>query len=416
MRTFDLIPVVFLALSIVVGACGCGQRAVGSLTLDQQLIVAAKKGDDASIQKLLKKGARIEARSKDGLTALALAADFGHADTVELLLRHGADATAGGLTGKEALLETAKAGNPGKMRVLLGRGAFDLATKNEVLLATVQSTPPLVIETQASPEEMKQIERWGKEHPVEAMPFPAMDYAQTVKVLLDSGASIEEKDETGATPLIWAAGNAQTDTVKLLLERGASVDATSSSGMTALIGAACSCAVIDMPYTIDGIKLLLDRGANVEAKEKGGTTALMSAAGWGRTEIIELLLDHGARVNDRDSHGNTALLIAASGIAVPTASTVKLLLERGADVDARDDQGNTALLLTAAEGGFEGTKIAELLLSHGANLHATNKHGNTALELAEKNGRTEIAALIRKALEKSHDRTVAGALRNQGKK
>jgi len=95
------------------------------------------------------------------------------------------------------------------------------------------------------------------------------------------------------------------------------------------------------------------------------------------------------------------LLVAASGSALPTASTVKLLLAHGANVETKDDQGNTALLLTAEGGGYEGTKIAEMLVRYGADLHATNKHGNTALELAHKNGHADIAAILRKALKSS---------------
>jgi hypothetical protein len=49
-----------------VGACGCANRHAKSFSLDQQLIVAAQKGDNNSIERLLKKGAHIEAKTNSG--------------------------------------------------------------------------------------------------------------------------------------------------------------------------------------------------------------------------------------------------------------------------------------------------------------------------------------------------------------
>lgn len=51
----------------------------------------------------------------------------------------------------------------------------------------------------------------------------AADYGHTdiVALLLDKGAEIQQRDNTGFTAMMWAAGRGHTDTVRLLLERAA---------------------------------------------------------------------------------------------------------------------------------------------------------------------------------------------------
>ena len=61
-------------------------------TLDEQLIGAAKSGDLAAVKTLLAKGADVNAKDGDGLTALIAAAGEGQLEVVRLLLNKGADA------------------------------------------------------------------------------------------------------------------------------------------------------------------------------------------------------------------------------------------------------------------------------------------------------------------------------------
>jgi|GEM_PF-6435518 len=106
-----------------------------------------------------------------------------------------------------------------------------------------------------------------------------------------------------AGALIEASLHGHFDTVRRLLDQGADINAKGNTGATALM-MACWWGHVDI------VRLLLDRGANVNAKGLDGYTALMEAARYGRFEIAELLLEKGAHVNARTSMGKTARAFA----------------------------------------------------------------------------------------------------------
>jgi ankyrin repeat protein len=254
-------------LSLLVGAgTGGTRRPTDSARLDAKLLQAARKGDTRSVQSLLQRGARIEAKDQDGLTAVALAADYRHPDTAKLLLEKGADPIVGHLSGASALIAAAGEGNATKVALVLERGT-DLKAKNESLFAMGRSRPlVLKMPTTAEPIHNQNQEQDG------TVGFPLESDAAIVRLLLDQGANIESRDEEGATPLMVAAEHGQSGVVRALLEKGADVEARDKYGFTALIGAACECAVIDMPETLESMRLLLGKGANINAENKTGTT------------------------------------------------------------------------------------------------------------------------------------------------
>jgi hypothetical protein len=129
---------------------------------------------------------------------------------------------------------------------------------------------------------------------------------------------------------------AHAETVKVLLEGGASMAAKDWEGKTALLcaaGFACRAVVAEA---------LLDGGADVSDRCVRGRTAVHSAAqrGVGSSEMVLLLVGRGADVNARDSDGCSPLHVAL-GTAPSITNAAVALLACGADPDARDDQGRT---------------------------------------------------------------------------
>lgn len=87
---------------------------------------------------------------------------------------------------------------------------------------------------------------------------------------------------------------------------------------------------------------------------------------------------------------------------MPTADATELLLSRRANIEAQNNDGDTALILAASKGGYEDARIVRLLLDKGTDVGATDKHRHTALSLALKNHRTEVVAVLRKAMASKH--------------
>ena len=138
----------------------------------------------------LEKGAKIEARDREGRTPLLLSVLGKDSDTMNLLLDHGADIEAKDNDGRTALVLAGMYGKVGMVRLLRQRGADSgLTTRVDVRcsgrLATATSR--------------RSSRHWKK------------------------GADIEADDD--GTPLLWAVRNCKSEAVKLLLENGANIEA-----------------------------------------------------------------------------------------------------------------------------------------------------------------------------------------------
>ena len=143
-------------------------------------------------------------------------------------------------------------------------------------------------------------------------------YTSMIDLLLDWGAQVNTRNETGATPLHIASLGFAVWNVELLLKRGADIGVGDRHGYTPL-----HYAVFAGDEQI--VELLLEQGADVNSRSNDGNTSLHKALE--REGIVRLLLEHGALVNLRNVHGETPLARAERKGYVPVA---KLLREHGA--------------------------------------------------------------------------------------
>jgi serine/threonine-protein phosphatase 6 regulatory ankyrin repeat subunit B len=128
-----------------------------------------------------------------------------------------------------------------------------------------------------------------------------------VTVLLEYGASVNDRGRYGLTALHYAVRGGKLPLLKLLLERGAKPDALDDEGLTPLLHLAKTRSKAD-PVPV--MELLAASGANVEARDKKQSTLLMYFARQGKAEPVGWLLAHGADRNARNKSGKTAADIA----------------------------------------------------------------------------------------------------------
>ncbi len=291
-------------LVIVISLASARAQESDSANPNLRLFQAVRDHDTLTLRRLVSEGASIEGKNSSGETPLMTAAANSNVEALKFLLEKGANVSARDNQNETALMLAARAFDPGALELLLPR-VSDHAEKNDALIIAAKGGP--VVVRMSSPESPQT----GVNPANETAELP---WVHSVRLLLDSGADIEARDEEGATPLLQAATYAQTEIFEFLLRRGANFRARDKRGMTLLMIAACNCAVATMNSAFDIVKTLLDLGVDVNARAHDGTTALMLASGMvGDAAVLELLLNRGANPLLKDDKGETALQIALQG-------------------------------------------------------------------------------------------------------
>ena len=149
---------------------------------------------------------------------------------------------------------------------------------------------------------------------------------------------------------------------------------------------------------VAAIERLVSEGVSPDAKNENGGPAVVEAAFLGHTAAVEALLRLGADPDAPSQDGMRADGAPALRAATVNghAGAVAALLQGGAAVDVAydtgDDDGFTALMQAAQSGQAE---CARLLLRAGADASLRHAGGETALDVAEKEGKADVAALLR---------------------
>ena len=266
LRLAALASLIFISAAGVSPAkdrCADTAQAVQALHEDDRyqatslLFAASRLGCEAQARALLDRGAAIDAKDREGKTALAKAAEADKLALVRLLLEHGADVNARAVDGATPLFTAAEQDRGAVVALLLERGADPNLPGRKGL------------------------------RPLAAAAFNGS--TESVAELMKFGAEPNALDDDGSGAIVYAAGHGYAAVVALLLQAGVDVNRRYAHGLTALMWAAgydASAGVDDVDATI---KTLIEHGAMLNLKDDRGKTAANIARDLGRERAAKLL-------------------------------------------------------------------------------------------------------------------------------
>jgi RNA polymerase sigma factor (sigma-70 family) len=373
------------------------------------LHAAAEHGHVELCKLLLDHGADVMARDDgDNATPLHWAGHVGNIPIAELLLKHGAD-----INDRQDWHQAAPLGwsitlsqnHPDFAEFLLKNGAkLDIfaaiaLNREQDVRAMLAADKSLLTATQSKFEDHRKPLHFAA----------AKNNVRFIDILLELGASRDEQDDKGHTPIDAALVNGQIEAFQHLTALGAT-PAPKLKAQYGTIERAIQVAKLSRAVQandISAVRELLKRDpslarATITDAWQTDFTPLHQAAWNGFLEIATLLLDHGADLTVRDGSYNATPLGWSNENDQQAMSD--LLLKRGTLVDAGQAAAINALdvlqkavaadpTLINATLGY-GTPLhhaivhgrlntTRWLLDNGADISLQNRNGQTALQLAE---------------------------------
>ncbi len=337
------------------------------MTIDIDFLDAIKRGDLVKIKSYLNNNIDINMIDNNGNTALINAISNNHFNTAKLLIKSGADVNISNKN-KETALMMFKLNPSGSNNIDSIIDMMNFLIKYNVNINDSDTNGKTIL-----------------------MKFVNVNYRLT-KFLIDKDANINDKDKDGKTALVYAINNfnpfIQGNSnemliyIELLVENGAEVNIKTNTGETPLI-------VASEKHSDEIVDFLIKKGANVNEKDKKGETALLkvfkytglnSIQGTVNGDIpktLDILLKAKANIHIKNNQGNSVFSLAVErNLSIP----IKLLLDNGVDI-AKEDIDINALFLKSLfhNDNFE---LANYLLANGVDIDHKDKDENTFLLLA----------------------------------
>lgn len=351
---------------------------------------AAMVADRNWIDTYLRGGGDINARDRNGNTALLHAVGKGRCEFADYLLQHGADANAAGSQNWTPLIGASFHGLGDCVAHLLKAGA-----RTDVLSADGYTAASYAIENS---------------HP------------GVLRALLEHGADVNAVASARFLPprtlLMLAAQRSDAAVLDVLLAHRPNLDIRDQQGRTAMFYAA-------QRNRLANLQRLQSAGMDIKTVDKRGNSLLHAVAKTGSWEMVRWLLQQGldwARPNISGvtplelfvSAGNLPVLEPLAAQMQPSQRVhllhlatdaalqpmVEWLVKQGLSVDAVEADHRTLLMQAAAHGHVW---LVKYLLRQHANVALQDKNGETALHYALLSNTPDIG-LVKRLLQAGADK------------
>ena len=251
--------------------------------LDYNLMIAASKGYNGEIERLLSKGADIDAETSEGATPLIFAIANNRFDAVKTLLAHDPNLEKRTSTGETPLIISARNDNIEITEMLIRAGA-DIDSSDRYGATPLHYSSihgnfyltDLLIYYEAE----KDKKTLDGTTPLMAAIWAG--YADIADLLIQNGANMEARDKQGFTSFLIASQNGDTLLMNLLLHEGIDLYEKNNNNYNALDLAIGS-------NNKPAVELLLEIGDKWFSPDKAGVNPYYVASAFGRKELYQLL-------------------------------------------------------------------------------------------------------------------------------
>ncbi|MBN1108765.1 MAG: ankyrin repeat domain-containing protein [Bacteroidales bacterium] len=269
--------------------------------IDYNLMIAASKGLDTEIERLILRGADVEAETEEGATALTIAVANIKPYAVNTLLMYNSDPNKESANNETPLLII--------LRRLVAVEAREQNVMSDFLVAQCLEIAESLIRYGADIDYrdnygvtalnyasiygsfrfadlliyyMADIDKKANDGTTPLIAAIWAGHANIADLLVQNGANLEARDDIGFTPFLTAAQNGDTLLINYLRKKGVDIYETDYNGWDALS--------LSIKHNhIDAVRLLLDAGDQWTKVERQGLNYYNVAVKFGRDEILEIL-------------------------------------------------------------------------------------------------------------------------------
>jgi len=251
--------------------------------LENNLMIAASKGNVREIERLISKGADIDAETYEGATALIFAVVNNRLAAVKSLLAHSPDVNKMTANNETPLLISVKNQSPEIAEALIRGGAeIDLADKFGVTPLHYAAISGSFIMADLLLYYEADCNKKSNDGTTPLMASIWAGFSDITDLLFQSGANLEARDNNGFTPFLIASQNGDTMVMNLLLKEGVDLYEKNNYNYNAL-------AVAIESNQKPAIELLLEKGDQWTSPDKEGVNPYTVASVFGRKDVIEML-------------------------------------------------------------------------------------------------------------------------------